>query len=79
MENKNIDSRREFLKKTAYVVPTVITLGQLTNPINANAASSCISGDCGNGNFVGGGTPTGGNGNPSGGTDESDALNIFGK
>lgn len=36
MENKK-ESRRKFIKKAAYVVPTVIALGQLTNPTNANA------------------------------------------
>jgi hypothetical protein len=63
------ESRRAFLKKAAYTVPTVIALGQITNPVTSSAAS-----------FVGGqGSETDNSNNPStGGSDRSDAYNIFG-
>lgn len=71
MDNKKKtanESRRAFLKKAAYTVPTVIALGQITNPTNASAGS-----------FVGGGQSTDSNGNTdTGGSDRSDAYNIFG-
>lgn len=66
-KNTNSSSRRAFLKKAAYTVPTVIALGQITNPIKSEAAS-----------FTGGGKSNT-NGTPNtGGTDRSDAYNIFG-
>jgi len=34
---KNCNSRREFLKKTAYSAPLLFTLGQLTQPANLHA------------------------------------------
>ena len=38
MENKDkIESRRSFLKKAAYAVPTIVALGQITNPVPAAA------------------------------------------
>jgi hypothetical protein len=49
-ENKT-QSRRNFLKKAAYAVPTVIALGQITNPTTAAAS------------FVGKGKPSNGGGN----------------
>lgn len=68
MENKDkIESRRSFLKKTAYAVPTIVALGQITNPVKSSAAS-----------FVGGGasvanpTPT-----PNTGADSQNARDIF--
>lgn len=70
MENKNkVESRRSFLKKAAYTVPTVIALGQITNPIKSSAAS-----------FVGGGKEIGANGNPTTtpSVDRGNAYNIFG-
>lgn len=40
MENKDkIESRRSFLKKAAYAVPTIVALGQITNPVPAAAGS----------------------------------------
>lgn len=38
------ESRRAFLKKAAYVAPTVIALGAISNP--TSAAASCISANC---------------------------------
>lgn len=69
MENKNkVESRRSFLKKAAYAVPTVIALGQITNPIKSSAGS-----------FVGGGKEVNSNGTPTTATaDRSQAHNIFG-
>ncbi len=68
--DKKTQSRREFLKKAAYTVPTVIALGQITNPSKAAAGS-----------FVGGGseTPNDGTTNPNTGNDRGDAYNLFGK
>lgn len=70
MENKdinsNVESRRSFLKKAAYSVPTIIALGQITTPIKSSAGS-----------YVGGGTENNENGAP--GNDRGDAYNIFGK
>jgi hypothetical protein len=37
-ENK-IESRRNFLKKAAYAVPTVIAISQITNPLVAGAST----------------------------------------
>jgi len=70
-KNTTSESRRAFLKKAAYTVPTVIALGQITNPKTASAAAS----------FVGGqGKETDTNNNPTtGGNDRSDAYNLFGK
>ena len=68
-KNTTSESRRAFLKKAAYTVPTVIALGQITNPTTSAAAS-----------FVGGqGSETDANNNPTtGGDDRSDAYNLFG-
>jgi|GEM_PF-5617635 len=70
MENneKKVESRRSFLKKAAYAVPTVIALGQITNPVTSAAAS-----------FVGGGKETSGTTPPPTTTDRSDAYNLFKK
>lgn len=43
-DNK-VESRRSFLKKAAYAVPTVVALGQITKPTNLSADSSCIRED----------------------------------
>jgi hypothetical protein len=69
MENKDkkVESRRSFLKKAAYAVPTVVALGQITNPVQSVAGS-----------FIGGGKETDGSSTTSG-TDRGDAYNIFGK
>lgn len=66
MENKEnkLESRRSFLKKAAYAVPTVVALGQITNPVKSVAGS-----------FIGGGNET----SPTPGEDSKDAYNIFGK
>ena len=43
MKNNEIEqtnARRSFLKKAAYVVPTVIAISQITSPLSAQAASS---------------------------------------
>jgi hypothetical protein len=63
-----VQSRRTFLKKAAYAVPTVIALGQITNPTTAAAS------------FVGGGTEHTGTtpSNPDTGSDRGDAYNLFG-
>lgn len=38
MENKDkIESRRSFLKKAAYAVPTIVAISQITNPTSAEA------------------------------------------
>lgn len=69
MENKDkIESRRSFLKKAAYAVPTIVALGQITNPVTAAAGS-----------FVGGGTSSSGTTptNPNSGSDRGDAKEIF--
>ena len=42
MKNNEIEktnSRRSFMKKAAYAVPTVIAISQLTSPMAAQAAS----------------------------------------
>ncbi len=36
-KNKSVESRRNFIKKVAYVAPTVVALGSLVEPTNANA------------------------------------------
>ena len=36
MKNEQNLSRRNFLKKSAYVVPTIVTLGALETPVEAN-------------------------------------------
>jgi len=41
------ESRRAFLKKAAYVAPTVIALGAITNPVSA-AASCTAANPCSN-------------------------------
>lgn len=69
MENKDkIESRRSFLKKAAYAVPTIVALGQITNPVTSAAAS-----------FVGGGSSTTGSTPPppNTGSDRNDARDIF--
>ena len=66
-EIKKTNSRRSFMKKAAYAVPTVIAISQLTSPMVAQAASK-----------LSGGSET----NPTvttAGTDRGDAYNIFGK
>jgi hypothetical protein len=68
-ENK-IESRRNFLKKAAYAVPTVIAISQITNPMSATAAASTTK-------LKTGGTET--NVSTAPGTDRSDARNLFGK
>ena len=43
MKNNEIEqtnARRSFLKKAAYVVPTVIAISQITSPMSAQAAGS---------------------------------------
>lgn len=35
--DKKIESRRNFIKKTAYAVPAIVALGQITNPTSAEA------------------------------------------
>ena len=70
MKNNEIEqtnSRRSFMKKAAYAVPTVIAISQLTSPMTAAAASKII-----------GNAET----NPTSkrtGTDRGDAYNLFGK
>ena len=71
-EIKNTNSRRSFMKKAAYAVPTVIAISQLTNPVTAAAATASsvkyqLGGQESN--------PT----NTSAGTDRGDAYSIFGK
>lgn len=69
MENKDkIESRRSFLKKAAYAVPTIVALGQITNPVTVAAGS-----------FVGGGSSTTGITPPPSntGSDSGDARDIF--
>ena len=69
MENNNkVESRRGFLKKAAYAVPTIVALGQITNPVTAAAGS-----------FVGGGSSTTGTTPPPSntGSDSGDARDIF--
>lgn len=66
--DKKVESRRKFLKKVAYAVPTVVALGQISNPSKAAAGS-----------FMGGGTETGPEaGSTAPGTDRGDAYNLFG-
>ncbi len=66
--NKKVEERRSFLKKAAYAVPTIVALGQITNPVTSAAAS-----------FVGGGTSTSGSTPPPAttGSDRNDARDIF--
>ena len=66
--NKNkVESRRSFLKKAAYAVPTIVALGQITNPVKSSAGS-----------FVGGGSSTPGTTPPPNtGSDKGDARDIF--
>ena len=68
-EIKNTNSRRSFMKKAAYAVPTVIAISQLTSPIAAQANTSKLKT---------GGTETDSS-NTSPGTDRGDAYSIFGK
>lgn len=52
MENKDkIESRRSFLKKAAYAVPTIVALGQITNPVPAAAGTGFVI--CPNATIVG--------------------------
>jgi cytosine/uracil/thiamine/allantoin permease len=70
MKNNEIEqtnSRRSFMKKAAYAVPTVIAISQLTSPMTAAAASK-ITGSAET-------NPT----NTAAGTDRGDAYNLFGK
>ena len=39
-ENTNIESRRNFLKKAAYVAPTIVALGSITKPTSAAASGN---------------------------------------
>ena len=64
-EIKNTNSRRSFMKKAAYAVPTVIAISQLTSPMVAQAASKLSGGSETNPTVT---TP---------GTDRGDAYNIF--
>jgi hypothetical protein len=72
MKNNDLEqtnSRRSFMKKAAYAVPTVIAISQLTSPIAAHAGASKLQG---------GSTET----NPTAtapGTDRGDAYNLFKK
>ena len=65
-EIKNTNSRRSFMKKAAYAVPTVIAISQLTSPVAAHASKLTGNSET---------NPT----NTSAGTDRGDAYNIFGK
>ena len=56
-------SRRSFLKRTAYVSPSLIVLGALSKPVTA--LGSVV--DTTNTDFTGGGNGFGGNGNGPGG------------
>ncbi len=70
MKNNEIEktnSRRSFMKKAAYAVPTVIAISQLTSPVAAHASK-----------FQTGGTETNSTVTTPG-TDRGDAYNIFGK
>ena len=70
MKNNEIEktnSRRSFMKKAAYAVPTVIAISQLTSPMAAQAVSKLTGNSETN--------PT----NTSAGTDRGDAYSIFGK
>ena len=69
-ENK-IESRRNFLKKAAYAVPTVIAISQITNPMSAAARTASTA------KLKPGGQET--NISTSTGTDRGDAYNLFGK
>lgn len=67
MKNNKVESRRSFIRKAAYAVPTVIALGQITNPVKSSAGS-----------FTGGGTSTSNaNPNPNTGSDSGNARDIF--
>ncbi|MBP7227085.1 MAG: hypothetical protein KBA17_11140 [Aliarcobacter sp.] len=73
MKNNEIEqtnARRSFLKKAAYVVPTVIAISQITSPMSAQAASSRTQIKTGSQEV---------NPNNAAGTDASDAKNIFGR
>jgi hypothetical protein len=39
VENQNVEARRSFLKKVAYVAPAVVVLGSLTLPGSAQAST----------------------------------------
>jgi hypothetical protein len=60
MENNNkVESRRSFLKKAAYAVPTVVALGQITNPVKSSAGSFIGNGkEVPNTNLPAGTSPT---------------------
>ncbi len=45
-KNTTNESRRAFLKKAAYVAPTVIALGAITNPVTSSAASCTAANPC---------------------------------
>ena len=69
MKNNEIEqtnSRRSFMKKAAYAVPTVIAISQLTNPVSAAASKLTGSSET---------NPT----STGPGTDRGDAYNLFGK
>ena len=66
-EIKNTNSRRSFMKKAAYAVPTVIAISQLTSPMAVQAASKLSVGSETNASVT------------TAGTDRGDAYNIFGK
>ena len=57
MKNEQNLSRRNFLKKSAYVVPTIVTLGALETPVEAHGwrwkNSSCKHHKFGNGKGTG--------------------------
>ena len=66
-ELEKTNSRRSFMKKAAYAVPTVIAISQLTSPISAAAASKLTGSSETNPN------------NTAAGSDRGDAYNLFGK
>lgn len=46
MKNNEIEktnSRRSFMKKAAYAVPTIIAISQLTSPVAAHAGASQLT------------------------------------
>ena len=40
IKDENVESRRDFLKKAAYVAPTIVALGSITKPVSSAAASA---------------------------------------
>lgn len=69
-EMEKTNSRRSFIRKAAYAVPTVIAISQITSPMSAQAASSRTQIKPGSAEV---------NPNNAAGTDASDAKNIFGR